>query len=60
MKVRKTIKVSPETYDKVKKEMTCKWYVNGGECRKGLPGTECDLIGCVAWQEADWHKEKED
>ena len=36
---------------RVKKQMTCKWYCNGGDCGKGLPGTPCDLKNCVAWEE---------
>lgn len=45
-----TKRVSQETYDKVKKQMSCKWYYNGGDCRKGLPGTPCSLSDCVAWE----------
>lgn len=33
-----------------KKAMLCKWYW-AGECKKGLPGTKCELSGCVAWEE---------
>lgn len=33
-----------------KKAMLCKWY-SAGECKKGLPGTKCELSGCVAWEE---------
>ena len=52
-------KLDPEKYDKVKKQMTCAYYTNGGDCSKGLPGTPCELKGCVAWRLADWAKEKE-
>lgn len=24
-------------------------YYDGGYCKKGLPGTLCELTGCVAW-----------
>lgn len=34
----------------VPKEMLCKWYC-AGECKKGLPGTKCELESCVAWEE---------
>ncbi|MBO7071855.1 MAG: hypothetical protein J6W09_11270 [Bacteroidales bacterium] len=44
-------RASQETYERVKKQMTCKWYCNGGDCGKGLPGTPCELAGCVAWEE---------
>ena len=44
-------RASQETYERVRKQMTCKWYRNGGECGKGLPGTPCELAGCVAWEE---------
>ena len=33
-----------------KKAMLCKWYC-AGECKKGLPGTKCELSGCTAWEE---------
>ena len=39
-----------ETKRRVEKQMTCKWLRNGDECGKGLPGTPCDVIGCVAWE----------
>lgn len=42
--------VSQETYDRVKKQMSYKWYYNGGDCEKGLPGTSCSLSDCVAWE----------
>lgn len=29
------------------KKPDCAYY-NGGYCRKGLPGTPCEIIGCVA------------
>ena len=41
--------VPQETKDRVKRAMTCKWLTNGDECGKGLPGTPCEPIGCVAW-----------
>ena len=47
-------RASQETYERVRKQMTCKWYRNGGDCGKGLPGTPCELAGCVAWEQ---HKE---
>ena len=50
-------KISPELYKKVRKELICEYYCNGGECAKGLPGTPCDLNGCVAWRLADWARE---
>lgn len=34
-----------------KKAMLCKWY-SAGECKKGLPGTKCELTKCVAWEES--------
>lgn len=40
--------ISQEIYDRVKKQMSCKWYYNGGDCGKGLPGTPCSLSDCVA------------
>lgn len=52
-------RIPQETYDRVKKQMTCAYYFNGGDCSKGLPGTPCELKGCVAWRLADWAKEKE-
>lgn len=44
-------RIPKETMERVKKQMTCKWYCNGGDCGKGLPGTPCELTGCVAWEE---------
>ena len=44
-------RASQETYERVKKQMSCKWYCNGGDCGKGLPGTPCELTGCVAWEQ---------
>jgi hypothetical protein len=32
----------------VHKQMICKWF-RGGDCGKGLPGTPCEIKGCVAW-----------
>ena len=26
----------------------CVWYKNG-DCAKGLPGTPCDVVGCVVY-----------
>ena len=49
-------KVPQETKDRVSKMMSCKWLRYGDECGKGLPGTPCEVVGCVAWQEY----EKED
>lgn len=43
--------VPNETKERVRKEMSCKWYYNGGDCKKGLPGTSCSIIGCVAWEQ---------
>lgn len=42
--------IPPETKARVEKAMTCAYYYNGGDCRKGLPGTTCDPEGCVAWK----------
>lgn len=39
-----------ETKRRVEKAMTCKWFRNGDECGKGLPGTPCEVDGCVAWE----------
>ena len=49
-------KVPEETKRRTEKAMTCKWLRNGDECGKGLPGTPCEVVGCVAWEEF----EKED
>lgn len=27
---------------------TCRYH-DAGSCRKGLPGTKCDIVGCVAF-----------
>jgi len=51
--------IPQEEYERTKKQMTCSYYFNGGDCSKGLPGTPCILEGCVAWRLADWAKEKE-
>jgi hypothetical protein len=48
--IAKRAKENPERYERVKKQMSCKWYHNGGDCGKGLPGTPCNIIGCVAWE----------
>lgn len=42
-------KIPQETFDRVKKQMTCAHF-NGGDCFKGLPGTPCILEGCIAWR----------
>lgn len=34
----------------IRKQISCKWF-HGGDCGKGLPGTHCELKGCVAWEE---------
>lgn len=39
-----------EIKDRVEKMMTCAYLVNGDECSKGLPGTPCEIEGCVAWR----------
>ena len=43
--------VPDETKERVWKEMSCKWFYNGGDCKKGLPGTPCSIVGCVAWEQ---------
>ena len=48
--IAKRAETNKELYEKVKKQMSCKWYCNGGDCGKGLPGTPCDIVGCVAWE----------
>lgn len=42
-------RVPEEIKQKVAKQMTCKWF-RGGDCGKGLPGTPCEVVGCVAWE----------
>ena len=42
--------VPDETKRRIKKAMTCKWLRNGDECGKELPGTPCEVVGCVAWE----------
>lgn len=42
--------------DEQNKMMACKWFRNGGECGKGLPGTPCELEGCVAWEHSEEEK----
>lgn len=42
--------------DEQNKMVTCKWFRNGGECGKGLPGTPCELEGCVAWEHSEEDK----
>ena len=46
-----------ETMERVNKAMSCKWF-RGGDCGKGLPGTPCEVVGCVAWQEYEKEDEK--
>ena len=43
-------RIPKETMARVKRQMECKWLRNGEECGKGLPGTPCEPVGCVAWQ----------
>ena len=45
--------VPEETKRKVEKAMTCAYYYNGGDCAKGLLGTPCKVVGCVAWREKE-------
>ena len=60
MKIRERLaKIPPELYKKVRKELMCEYYCNGGDCAKGLPGTPCDLNRCVAWMLAELAKDKE-
>ena len=42
--------VPQEIKDRVDKQMTCLYLINGNECSKGLPGTPCEVVGCVAWR----------
>lgn len=42
--------IPEETKRRVEKAMFCKWLRNGDECGKGLPGTPCEVDGCVAWE----------
>ena len=42
--------------DEQNKMMACKWFRNGSECGKGLPGTPCELEGCVAWEHSEEDK----
>ena len=42
--------IPEETKRKIEKAMTCKWLRNGNECGKGIPGTPCEVVGCVAWE----------
>jgi hypothetical protein len=37
----------------LEKQISCKWLRNGYECGKGLPGTRCEVVGCVAWEHYD-------
>lgn len=41
-------RIPQETKDRVSKQMSCIWF-RGGDCGKGLPGTPCEMKGCVAW-----------
>lgn len=50
--------IPEETKRRVEKSMTCKWLRNGDECGKGLPGTPCEVIGCVAWEYVEKEEEK--
>lgn len=47
--------IQKEAMERIHKQISCKWFC-GGDCGKGLPGTPCELKGCVAWEE---YKEKE-
>ena len=31
----------------------CVYCDGDGDCMKGLPGTPCDVVGCVAWVEKE-------
>ena len=42
--------IPPEVKARVEKAMTCAYYYNGGDCKKALPDTPCDPVGCVAWR----------
>lgn len=44
-------KIPEETKRRVEKQLSCKRLRNGDECGKGLPGTPCEVVGCVAWQD---------
>lgn len=35
-------------YEDLEQCEKCKWLRNGDECGKGLPGTPCEIVGCVA------------
>lgn len=50
-------KIPEETMRRVSKMMSCKWLRNGDECGKGLPGTPCEVVGCVAWEHYEEEKE---
>lgn len=39
-----------ETKRRAEKAITCKWFRSGDGCGKGLPGTPCEVDGCVAWE----------
>lgn len=51
-------RVPEETKRRVEKQMTCKWLQNGEECGKGLPGTPCEVVGCVAWEHYDKEEQR--
>lgn len=38
-----------EIKDRVERMMACAYLVNSDECSKGLPGTPCEVGGCLAW-----------
>ena len=40
-------KIPKETMERVKKQMTCKWLINGDEC--GLKGS-CNPDNCKSWE----------
>ena len=52
-------RIPKETMERVRKQMTCRWYYNGGDC--GLPGvasgTPCMPDGCDSWE--CWKKEND-
>lgn len=42
-------RITQETMDRVKKQMSCKWLSNSDECKKE-PGTLCDVTNCKKWE----------
>ena len=42
-------RITQETKDRVKKQMTCKWLFNSNECKKE-PGTLCNVANCKKWE----------